>query len=475
MIRKFQKSFSIFFAILLVSIPVFAEIKLPTIFGNNMVLQQQKEVFIWGKAKKNAKIKITTSWNNKKYSSVSTEEGQWKIKIGTPSAGGPYTISISDGEVLTLENVLIGEVWVCSGQSNMQMPMRGYFNQPILGSLEAVVASANSNIRFFTVSMNASLTPLEDFKGKWDLCNPETANNFSAKAYFFGNMLQKSLNVPIGLIHTSWGGTAIQPWMNEEACNEFEFYKAIKRDSVFAKTPPRVPAALFNAMINPMVGYGIRGAIWYQGESNKGEPEAYQKFLPAMIKGWRNKWQQGDFPFYYAQVAPHGKNDILPNGGFLREAQLKAQTAVLNVGMASLMDVGEQNLIHPANKEAVGNRLAYLALHQTYEIKGINPYSPNFKGVTFKNDTAKLTFDNVPNGLTSFGKELSLFEMAGADKVFYPAKAVITQNGITAKSLLVPQPVSVRYAFKNFVIGDLFGLNGIPVSSFRTDDWVREK
>ncbi len=466
---------SIFCAIIFSTTKLFAEVKLPVIFGSNMVLQQQTDVAIWGTANKNATVEVITSWNNKSYSTKVTDDGHWKLKVATPKAGGPYDISISDGKVLKLENVLIGEVWVCSGQSNMQMPMRGFQNQPVIGSLDAVVSSTNSNIRFFSVGMNASLTPLDDFKGKWNMCNPETTNDFSATAYFFGRMLQKTLNVPVGLIHASWGGTTIQPWMNDEACKEFEFYRAIKRDSVFSKNPPKVATTLFNAMINPMVGYGIRGAIWYQGESNKWEPEAYQKFLPAMIKGWRTKWEQNDFPFYYAQVAPHGKNDVLPNGGFLREAQFKASKAIPNIGMASLMDVGEQYLIHPANKEIVGKRLAYLALHQTYEVKGISPYSPSFKEVVFKNDTAKITFDNLSFGLTSFGKELSLFEMAGADKVFYPAKATIVREGVKVKSESVPVPVAVRYAFKNFVIGDLFGVNGLPVSSFRTDDWEREK
>jgi sialate O-acetylesterase len=421
-------------------------------------------------------VNIITSWNDKKYKTKTAEDGRWKLKISTPKAGGPYTVTISDGTVLTLENVLIGEVWICSGQSNMQMPMKGFNNQPVIGSLDAIVSSSNPNIRFFTVPMKASITPLDDCKGKWDLCNPETTQGFSATAYFFGEMLQKTLNVPVGLIHSSWGGTMVQPWMNDEACQEFEFYKNIKRDTTFAKNPPRVATTLYNAMINPVVGYGIRGAIWYQGESNKGEPEAYQKLFPAMIKGWRNKWEQGDFPFYYAQVAPHGKNEVLPNGGFIREAQLKSAAAVPNVGMACLLDLGEQNNIHPANKEKGAKRLAYLALSETYNMKGFNPYSPVFKSVTFKSDTARVIFDKAPTGLSSFGKELSLFEIAGADKVFYPAKATIIANAtVVVKSESVPQPVAVRYAFKNFVVGDLFGTNGLPVSSFRTDDWVREK
>jgi sialate O-acetylesterase len=473
--KKIPLLLSTFYAVFFTSAQLFAEIKLPAIFGNNMVLQRETDVAIWGTAEKNATVEVITSWNSKTYSTKAADDGRWKLKVSTPKAGGPYNVTISDGKAMTLENVLIGEVWVCSGQSNMQMPMKGYNNQPILGAMDAVFESKNPNIRLFNVGMSGSITPREDFKGKWDTANPETTYAFSATAYFFGRYLQRTLDVPVGLITASWGGTLIQPWMNDEACQEFEFYKSIKRDTGFSKNPPKVPTTLFNAMINPMVGYGIRGVIWYQGESNKWEPEAYQKFLPALIKGWRAKWEQGDFPFYYAQVAPHGKNDTLPNGGFLREAQLKASTAVPNVGMASTMDIGEQFSIHPANKEVIGKRLAYLALYQTYNIKGISPYSPTYKAVTFKNDTAMLSFDNAPFGLNAKGKDLSLFEMAGEDKVFHPAKATIVRDMIRVKSDLVPRPVAVRYAFKNFVVGDLFGTNEVPVSSFRTDDWVRDK
>jgi sialate O-acetylesterase len=474
MTKKNQLSLSLFCAAFLISIPLFAEITLPAIFSSNMVLQQQTDVAFWGTAEKNTKVKITTSWNKKTYTTKASDDGHWKLKVSTPQAGGPYSLTISDGKTLTLENVLIGEVWVCSGQSNMQMPMKGYNNQPILGSLEAILTSPNSTIRFFNVGMNASLTPLEDFKGKWDICDQETTEKFSATAYFFGRMLQQTLNVPIGLVNASWGGTQIEPWMSEGSCKEFDFIKMVK-ETPFPKNPPKAPASLFNAMINPMVGYGIRGVIWYQGESNRPEPENYLKMFPAMIKDWRRKWEVGDFPFYYVQIAPHGKNEILPNGAFLREAQLKTATIAPNVGMACALDVGEQFNIHPANKEIVSKRLAYMALSQTYHIKGINGFSPTMKTMTIKSDTVRLTFDNAPNGLTSFGKELSNFEMAGADKAFYPAKATVTPNGIMLKSASVAVPVAVRYAFKNFVVGDLFGTNGLPVSSFRTDNWEREK
>ena len=470
--KQIQLSICLFCATLFTSNSLFADVKLPSIFSSNMVLQQQTDVAIWGTAYKNSTVRIVTSWNNKKYTTKVSDDGRWRLKVSTPEAGGPYSLTISDGHTLTLNDVLIGEVWVCSGQSNMQMPIKGFNNQPIIGSTDAIVSSTNAAIRFFTVSRETSLTPLEDFKGGWNNCNPENTAEFSAIAYFFGQILQKTLNVPVGLIHSSWGGTAIQTWMSEGNCREFDF---IKMDKILPLNPPKTPAILFNAMINPMLGYGIRGVIWYQGESNRTEPENYQKMLPAMIKDWRTKWEMGDFPFYYVQIAPHGKNEVSPNGAFLREAQLKTTALVSNIGMACALDVGEQYNIHPANKEIISKRLAYLALSKTYDIKGINPLSPVMKTMTIKSDTVKITFENAPNGLTSFGKELSLFEMAGEDKIFHPAKATIIQNGIMLKSTSVAMPIAVRYAFKNFVVGDLFGTNGQPVSSFRTDDWEREK
>lgn len=462
---------SILCSIIFTSADLFAEIKLPAIFGNNMVLQQQTEVAVWGTADKNSAVEVITSWNNKKYSTKAEEDGHWKLKVATPKAGGPYNLTISDGKVLTLENVLIGEVWVCSGQSNMTMPLKGYPNQPIIGSLDAIVSPPDPMMRFFTVKRELSIKPLDNFKGEWDTCNPESISEFSATAFYFGQMLQKILNVPVGLIHSSWGGTTIQPWMSEGNCKEFDFIKLVT-ETPESKVTPRTPTVLYNSMINPMVGYGIRGTIWYQGEANRSEPENYQKMLPAMINDWRTKWGIGEFPFYYVQIAPHGEGQNL---AYLREAQLKVSTATPNVGMACILDVGEQEEIHPANKETVSKRLAYLALSQTYKIKGINGSSPVYKAMKLIKDTAILTFENAPNGLTSFGKELSNFEIAGADKKFYPAKAVIIKEGVSLKSSSVAEPVAVRYAFKSFVGGDLFGTNGIPVSSFRTDDWPREK
>jgi sialate O-acetylesterase len=450
---------------------LFAEVKLPAIFGDNMVLQQNSDVAFWGSASTGSTVKITTSWNKRSYTVRAGNDGKWKLKVATPSAGGPYEVSVSDGKVLKLSNVMIGEVWVCSGQSNMEMPMKGYRNQPIKGGNEAIATSSNMNIRLFTVEKSVNLQPQDDFTGSWKSCDPENVSNFSATAYYFGLMLHKVLNVPVGLINTSWGGTRIEPWISEAGFRNFDFV-SLPDKNMSGTISPQTPTVLFNAMINPMVGYGIRGAIWYQGESNRNEADKYTSLLPGMIENWRSLWGVGDFPFYYIQIAPF---DYEYAGGlisaWLREAQLKASTAIANTGMACIMDLGEKDCIHPADKKTGSDRLAYLALVNTYGKKGFTGQGPVLSEMSVEGQVVKLSFSNADNGLTSFGKELSCFEVAGANKRFFPAKASITGTGITLISASVPEPVAVRYAFKDFIVGDLFNTEGIPASSFRTDDW----
>lgn len=460
----------ILFVVLLTSGSLRAEIKLPAIFCDNMVLQQQTEAAIFGKATKNMTVSVSTSWDHKSYSTKAGADGSWKVKVATPKAGGPYEITLSDGKSMKLKNVLIGEVWICSGQSNMEMPMKGYRNQPNIGSAEAIALSSNPDIRLFTVKKGANLEPQVDFTGSWSLCEPENVVDFSATAYYFGLMLNKALHVPIGLINTSWGGTRIEPWISESGCKNFAWVK-IPDKKPQEKLSQQTPTVLFNAMINPMVGYGFRGAIWYQGESNRNEATEYAKLMPGLIENWRTLWGIGDFSFYFMQIAPFDYGTTGLSSAYLREAQLKASAVLKNTGMACIMDIGEKDCIHPSRKETGSKRLALLALEQTYGIKGISSKSPVLKEFKVSEGTVKLTFDNAPNGLTSFGKELSCFEVAGAAKRFYPAKAFITGAGITLISPSVLEPVAVRYAFQDFVVGDLFGSDGLPVSSFRTDDW----
>ena len=448
-----------------------AEVKLASIFGDNMVLQQQSETPVWGKAQANATINVITSWNNRTYTTRADRNGVWKVKVATPAAGGPYTVTISDGKPVTLKNIMIGEVWVCSGQSNMEMPMKGYMNQPVVGSNEFIATSSNNQLRLITVPRSASLTPLDDFEGEWKLCEPENVSEFSATAYFFGLMLNKVLKVPVGLICTSWGGTRIEPWISEAGCKNFDFVKLPDVSQNPERLSSQTPTVLFNAMVNPLVGYGMRGVIWYQGESNRLEPGQYLQLLPALADNWRMHWDIGEFPFYYVQIAPYNYGPSTMSSAFLREAQLKALSAGKNMGMACIMDTGESDCIHPSNKKAAGDRLAYLALVKTYGKTGFAGESPVLKDMQIEDNQVKLTFDNAPNGLTSFGKELTCFELAGANRRFFPATAYITNSGITVFSVFVNQPVSVRYAFKDFIIGDLFNTEGLPASSFRTDDW----
>ena len=472
-----KRNYSFLTALLLVSFMITgnlnAQVILPAIFSDNMVLQQQTDVAIWGTASNNSTVKVTTSWNKKSYSTKAGSDGRWKLKVSTPSAGGPYEVTISEGNTIKFKNVLIGEVWVCSGQSNMEMPMKGYMNQPILGSNEAIATSSNPMIRLFTVTKASNLNPQDDFTGTWKNCEPENVSQFSATAYFFGLMLNKSLNVPIGLINSSWGGTRIEPWISEAGVKKFEFVTLPDKNQT-GTLSPQTPTVLFNAMINPMAGYGIKGAIWYQGESNRNEPDRYEKLLPGMVENWRSLWGLGDFPFYYVQIAPFNYGPVGVNSAYLREAQLKASSAIKNIGMACIMDISEEYCIHPADKKAGGDRLAYQALVKTYGKKGFAAEGPVLKEMLIEGQIVKLSFDNAVNGLTSFGKELSCFEFAGANKRFYPATAFFNNAGISLFSQYVNEPVAVRYAFQDYIIGDLFNTEGLPASSFRTDDWPVE-
>lgn len=456
----------------------FAEIKPASIFTDHMVLQQKAEVAIWGWAKKGSIVRLTPSWDSKRYTVKADAEGKWRIKITTPKAGGPYELTMSDGVALTLKDILIGEVWFCGGQSNMEMPMKGFKSQPILGSNEAILKSANAKIRVYTVP-RASVTERQDNSkpSDWKLASPEAVANFSATAYYFGRLLSEMLQVPVGLINDSYGGSTVEAWMSPELLKSFPEVKVPAKTDII-KEVSRTPTTLYNGMLYPIVGYGIRGAIWYQGESNHSRPDRYEDLFPAMVKEWRNTWGMGEFPFYYAQIAPYKfvKDEDMPTAGklisaFIRDAQRKSMTKIPNSGMAVLLDVGQERSIHPSNKETVGLRLAYLALGNTYGIKGFGYASPDYESMSIKDGTAVLRFTNVPNGLTSFGKPLQLFEIAGADKVFHPAKAAVSGSSITVSAEAVPVPVAVRYAFKDFVIGDLYSNEGLPVSSFRTDDW----
>jgi sialate O-acetylesterase len=446
----------------------FAQIQLPAFFGDNMVLQQNSNVSIWGTDKPNSKIKILASWG-KESTATADAKGQWKLKLDTPAFGGPFTLTINGSNTISLKNVMIGEVWLCSGQSNMEMPVKGFNNQPINGSGEAILNAKNDQIRLFTVKRAASLDPLDHVEGQWAEATPLTVKDFSATAYFFGKKLNTLLNVPIGLIHTSWGGSSVEAWMDKETLSQYSTIELPKK--LPEERLNQTPTLLYNAMINPLVGYGIKGAIWYQGESNRNRAKEYAQLFPTMIKTWREKWQQGEFPFYFVQIAPYGYDG--GNSGFVMEAQLNTMKTLNNTGMAVTMDIGDCDYIHPREKKLVGDRLALWALAKDYGMEGIAYSGPVFKEIEeIKEGKVKLLFDYNENGLSSFGGPLSGFEIAGADKVFHPAETKINgDKSLSVWSENVATPVAVRYAFKNCEAGSLFNTDGLPASSFRTDDW----
>lgn len=472
-----MKTFVTLFLVYL-SLGVQAEVRLSAIFTDGMVLQQQKKVPIWGWAEKANTVYVETSWDNKKYEIKADAKGMWRLFIQTPEAGGPYNIQLVEENTLTLQDVLIGEVWLCSGQSNMEMPMKGYPAQPVLGSTEAILESQDDQLRLYTVPRNPLLEPADDSKpSAWKKANPENVANFSATAYFFGQRLRKILQVPVGLIHSSYGGSNIEAWMDAVWLEDIEGIE-IPQQEEGLKDKNRQPTMLYNGMVHPIAGYGIKGMIWYQGESNYERPDQYETLFPRMVAKYRQLWADDTLPFYYAQIAPFDYASLPPyhvggkyNSAFIRDAQRKSLTHIPHSGMAVTMDLGEENCIHPARKKEGGERLALVALGDTYRINGLNHRSPFYKSIAIEDSTVVVQFDDVPLGLTSFGNEIKTFELAGEDQVFHPANAAVKGKTVVVSSPQVSEPIAVRYAFKDFVIGDLFGVNGLPVSSFRSDDW----
>lgn len=450
-----------------------AKVVLPKIFASGMVMQQQTDANLWGEAKADATVKIATSWNKKTVSVKAGNDGKWTAKIQTPAAGGPYSITFSDGEKTVIDNILVGELWICSGQSNMEMPMKGFKNQPVENAVEDILHSGDSKMRLFTVKRTSLFQPATDVVGEWKEASPEAVRNFSATAYYFGRELRRMLNVPVGLIVTSWGGSSCEAWMNRDWLKAFPQIE-LPASQETIKSKNRTATVLYNGMLHPLVGISMRGVIWYQGEENVSRSGYYADLFSRMIKGWREEWKEGDFPFYFCQIAPYDYNIIgwgQYNSAFLREQQAKAEKMNKNVGMACLMDAGLEYGIHPRKKQLAGMRLALLALDKTYGIKGITSETARYKDVEFKGDTAVITFERA--GMWVYGKnglKSDLFEVAGEDRVFHPAKAWIERSKLYVKCDEVKEPVAVRYAFKDWADGDLF-CDGLPVSSFRTDNW----
>jgi sialate O-acetylesterase len=630
-----------------------ASLQLPNILGDHMVLQQKSFTRFWGWTEPLQEVKLTTSWNEKTYRVVADQEGNWEVRVSTGKAGGPYTVTIRAGVTKVLEDIMLGEVWICSGQSNMEWQLRRAEN-----AVEEIPNSGFPDIRLFTVEKHIGFRPNEDVNGSWEQCKPETSADFSAVAYFFGKMLHQELGVPVGLVNTSWGGTPSESWTSRETlitfgdfdqqleflygASEEELEKArleqirieaiIKEQQDFenpenigfsegwmntdfddsdwgelscpaewssleeigmlegvvwmrtgiripdnwigktlnlemgpvdemdityingvevgtsriinnwnvpryyqvpatlvssgelqlairivntsgeggifghpeqlkifpagdsAETPvllagswkyriaykfPEVPmvnnshtpSVLYNGMIFPLKNLGIKGAIWYQGESNQSRAFQYRTIFPGMIEDWRSTWNQGEFPFYFVQIAPFDYGSI-QSSPELREAQFLTLSKVKHTGMAVTMDIGNPEDIHPTNKRDVGKRLALWALANDYG-KEIVFSGPLFREQRIEGNRIRIHFDYTGGGLLAKGDQLTHFEIAGEDQVYHPAKAVIDGETIVVSASEVASPVAVRYGWSNTAEPNLFNAGGLPASSFSTDSWKR--
>ena len=446
--------------ILMLSNTVFPNVTLPNVFSDNMVLQRNTEVTIWGWANPQEEVVVTPSWNHQEYKIKANNQAKWEIKIPTPKEGGPYTVIVKGYNEIILSNILIGEVWVCSGQSNMEMSVGWGIKN---GEEEAKMAM-NPNIRFFTVPKLTAASPQNNVPGSWTESTPETMRNFSAAGYFFAKRLQEELkNVPIGLISSNWGGTPAEIWTPEEV---------IKNDAVLlesAKTRkeevygPNQPGRAFNAMIYPLIGYKIAGVIWYQGESNVGSA-VYDKTFSALISSWRKLWDY-EFPFYYVQIAPYQYGDDHFGGVEIRNAQRKVLQEIPNTGMVLTSDISPIDDIHPKDKKSVGLRLANLALVNTYKTNSDLVNGPLYKGIKIEKNKVIVAFDYA-EGLQFLNKKSNQFEIAGADNVFYIAEASIKNNAVLLNSKKVPNPLKVRFSWKNTAQSELFNKANLPASSF---------
>ena len=497
------KRWLVVLVVLALAVCATAEVRLPAIIGSNMVVQREALVPIWGWADAGEAIVVRGCWQDAWTATQADDQGKWQVELETPAGGKTCQITIKGSNTIELENVLIGEVWVASGQSNMQWPVSASNNAE-----QEIAAAKYPEIRLFYVTRKTADTPQEDCEGTWEVCSPETVGRFSAAAYFFGRTLHRELDAPIGLINTSWGGTPAEAWTRREmleADEDFmpivERFEAALKDYPAAlerhkkaveqweqqareakeagkKAPrrprfghlgdpghPHRPATLYNAMIAPLIPYRIAGAIWYQGESNASRAYQYRTLFPTMIENWRCDWGQGQFPFYFVQIAPY--KGQTPE---IREAQLIAHRSTPNTGIAVTMDIGNPDDIHPRNKQDVGKRLALWALAKEYGAERLVHSGPLYTHYYIEGPKIRLFFEHTGSGLVADGGDLTHFVIAEQDGEFVPAKARIEGDTVVVWSDAVEQPAAVRYGWENAAEPNLFNKEGLPASPFRTDD-----
>ena len=483
-----------------------ADVKLPALFSSHMVLQQKQSDRIWGWGNPGEEVTVTIADQTK--STKAGENGKWSVTLDPLKAGGPHTLKIAGKNTITFNDVLVGEVWLCAGQSNMEWPVAAS------NDADLEILSANKpNIRMITVPLVGTQEPRDDFKGSWEVCTPETVKGFSAVGYFFGRQLEETLGVPVGLIDVSWGGSAAEAWVKRDILEKDSLYKPLierwegiekaypqakeafekalaerKKAKEEGKPEPKLPhnpdgemfgnsrpGNIYNGVLKPTIGYGIKGAIWYQGESNASRAYQYRDLFPLMIKSWRDEWGVGEFPFYWVQLADFMAEKIDPQDSSwaeLREAQTMTLKRLPHTGEAVIIDIGEGQDIHPRNKLDVARRLARWALANDY---GVNvPFqSPTYKAMEKKDGKIVITFDHVGGGLKPFDfQEIQGFTIAGGDKKFVWAKAkLVGKDKVEVSAEEVSDPASVRYAWADNPKVNLYSQERLPVTPFRTDDW----
>jgi len=503
-------------ALLAASLTAYADAKLPSIFGDHMVLQRDQKLPVWGWAAPGEKVSVQLD-SQSAVTATADAKGDWKVELPPQKAGGPHTLTVKAKNTLAVKDVLIGEVWLCSGQSNMEWVVANCDNA------QQEIAAANlPNIRHIMVPKKPADQPQKDFKGDWQVCSPETAGRFTAAGFFMARKLHAELGVPIGLVHSSWGGTRIEPWTPVSGFADLPQLKdiytqvlrtlpdnpqyqdilkkhltAVEKWTADAKaalaenrsvpaspafpdqlkpltanaSPQQQPTTLYNGMIHPFLGFAMRGAIWYQGESNHGEGMLYTEKMKALIQGWRKIWGIGDFPFYFVQIAPYmygtENPNVLPT---FWEAQ-SAAAKIPNTGMVVTTDIGNLKDIHPKNKQDVGLRLALLALKNTYGKSDVVAEGPKFKSIKPQGDEIIVTFENTAGGLRSRdGKPLTWFEIIGPDSDYTKADAVIKGDTVILSAPGVKNPAAMRFAWSKEAEPNLMNGAGLPAEAFRAGE-----
>ena len=465
-----------------------AKVKLPHIICDNMVIQQQTDVRLWGWAKPGKQVHVITSWNHQTVTGKVDKTGRWLVKVSSPAASyTPYQITFDDGDgAVIIQNVLAGEVWVCAGQSNMEMPVKGFGQCPVEGFNQFVLEAQNPNgVRSVKIPSIMRVEPQEDADCAWRECTPQNVVDFSATGYFFARLVNKTLNIPVGLIEANKGGSRVESWLTKENLQKYtddptDSLEIVKR---WPQWDYHRSLLWGNGTFNPILNYTVKGILFYQGCSNVGDPgNQYSERLKLLVDQWRSQFALGEIPFYFVQIAPYHGGDV--NGDWnarLQAQQFRASQIIPNSGLVCTNDCVypyEYTQIHPTQKQKVGERLAFLALNEQYGVKSIIAKSPSYKEMKIQNDTILLHFNDEFGGMSRF-EDIQGFEVAGADRVFHPAKAQhywIPDGGEWGEGVLVvspdvKQPVAVRYCFRNFQLGNLANMGGLPLFPFRTDEW----